>query len=191
MQHLEPSADTGPVTDAERAYVVDLLNTTQASLHRAVAGLSLEQLTYQPGADRWSVAECVEHIVLVERGIFRAIQAAMTLPADPGKRADIHYSDVDVIKAGRNRGFLVSAPTPFVPTGRYGDTAATLVVFNQQRQAVTDYAQTMSGDLRTHYFAHPVLGTLDIYQAFLMIASHGERHRKQIDEIKTSPDFPA
>lgn len=190
MQNLPPTAVTGPVTEAERTYAIDTLQSTQALLHQAVSSLSPTQLTYRPGADRWSVAECVEHIVLVERGIFRAIQGSMTLPAEPEKRAEIRVSDVDVIKAVRSRTMPIVAPAPFVPTGRYGDTEATLQVFDQQRTAVIDYLQTLAGDLRTHYFAHMVLGTLDAYQAFLLIASHGERHRKQIEEVKTSSGFP-
>lgn len=189
MENRLPGAITGLVTDAERAYAVDLLETTQTSLHQAVAGLSPAQLTYKPGDERWSVAECVEHIVLVERGIFRAIQAAINAPADPGRRAEIRVSDVGVIKAVRSRSSVIVAPTPFLPTGRYGDTAATLHVFDQQRDAVIDFTETASGDLRTHYFDHFVIGTLDLYQALLLIASHGERHRKQIDEVKTGADF--
>ncbi|MBC8152654.1 MAG: DinB family protein [Bacteroidetes bacterium] len=190
MENRPPSAVTGPVTDAERTYAIDLLKTTQAVLHQTVAGLSSVQLMHKPSAERWSVAECVEHIVLVERGIFRAIQAAMSGPADADKRTEIRVSDVDVIKAVRSRSTLTTAPTPFVPTGRYGDTAATLAVFDQQRQAVIGFVETVAGDLRTHYFDHFMLGTLDLYQAILLIASHGERHRKQIDEVKAGAGFP-
>lgn len=190
MQNLPPTTTTGPVTEAERTYAVDTLTSTQALLHQAVAGLSSTQLTYKSNEGRWSVAECVEHIVLVERGIFRAIQGGMTLPAEPEKRAEIRVSDIDVIKAVRSRTITIVAPTPFVPTGRYGDTEATLRVFDQQRTAVIDYLQDLTGDLRTHYFAHMVMGTLDAYQAFLLIASHGERHRKQIEEVKATPGFP-
>lgn len=190
MENRPPSATNGPVTDTERAYATELLKSTQAALHEAAAGLSVAQLTYKPSADRWSVAECVEHIVLVERGIFKATQASMSLPADADKRATIRVSDVDVIKAVRSRSRAIAAPAPFVPTGRYGDTESTLAVFDQQRQAVIDFAETVAGDLRTHYFEHFVLGTLDLYQTMLLIASHGERHRKQIEEIKSEAGFP-
>lgn len=190
MENRPPTAVTGPITDTERAYAVELLNTTRASLHQTVAGLSPTQLTDKPDADRWSVAECVEHIVLVERGIFKAIQATLGGSAEPGRRAEIRVSDVGVIKAVRSRTSTITTPTPFVPTGRYGDTAATLQVFDQQRNAVIDFTKTGSDDLRTHYFSHFVLGTLDLYQAILLIASHGERHRKQIDEVKAGAYFP-
>ncbi len=100
-------------------------------------------------------------------------------------------SDVFVIKAVRSRGTAAPAPDRFVPTGRYADAQASFGVFEQQRAAAMEYVQTTTGDFRTHYFEHPFLGTLDVYQAVLLLASHGERHRKQIEEVKADPGFPA
>ncbi len=191
MQNLTVSPVDGSITEAERAYAVDLLRSTQTALHQAIAGLSDAQLNHKPAADRWSVAECAEHIVLVESGIFGRVRAGMDEPANPDRRAEIKVSDVDVIKAVRTRTVPVPAPEPFVPTGRFGSIGATMAAFDARREAAIAYAETVTGDLRTHYFIHFRLGTLDAYQTLLLIASHGERHRKQIDEVKASEGFPA
>lgn len=191
MQNLQPTPVTGPVTEAERTYAVESLRVTQAGLHQSLAGLSAAQLSYKPGTDRWSIAECAEHIVLVEGGIFAAIRKGMSYPANPDKRTDIRVSDVDVIKAVRSRAVTLAAPDPFVPTGRFATLEATLHVFDQQRDAVAVYVQEEPGDFRTHYFRHIALGWLDVYQAILLIAAHSERHRKQIDEVKGRAGYPA
>ncbi|SFD71583.1 DinB family protein [Spirosoma endophyticum] len=191
MENLQSLPVTGPVTDSERSYAVDSLNATLANLKQSLDGLSTEQLTYKPTVDRWSIAECVEHIALVEKGIYKAILAGMSVPADPAKRADIRISDVDVIKAVRSRLFTLAAPAPFVPTGRFGDASYALQAFEERRQDAIDLVLNTKNDLRTHYFIHPALGTLDTYQAVLVMASHVERHRKQIDEIKASSGFPS
>lgn len=196
MDKLQPTPVTdtsvpSSLTDAERAYALEALQTTRASLRQALDGLSPAQLAHKPSPDRWSIAECAEHIVLVEGGIFQAIQFSMDRPADPDRRAQIRVSDVDVIKAVRSRAATFPAPDAFVPTGRFADIEATLQVFDQQRDAVLEYVRTTPIDFRTHYFKHPALGLLDTYQAILVIASHGERHRKQIEEVKASPGFPA
>jgi hypothetical protein len=190
MKNLEPTVVNGPVTDAERTYAIDLLKTTQDGLRQSLAGLNSEQLSFKPSADRWSIAECVEHIALVEKGIFRAVQAGLNAPADPDRRSTIEVSDVFVIKAVRSRSSSLPAPVPFMPTGRFGDAQTALAAFNQQRDAAIDFVQTVQEDLRTHYFVHYVMGTLDAYQAVLLMAAHAERHRKQIEEVKTSPGFP-
>jgi DinB superfamily len=191
MQPLPSMPVTGPVTETERTYAVELLRSTQTALHQAIAGLSDEQLGYKPVADRWSVAECAEHIVLVETGIFGRIRSGMDAPAEPERRAEIRIGDVDVIKAIRTRSVQVPAPAPFVPTGHFGNIVATMAAFDEQREAAITYAQTVTADLRTHYFVHFRLGTLDAYQALLLLASHGERHRKQIEEVKADAGFPA
>ena len=191
MENLQSTPVTGPVTDQERTYAIDALLSTQAALHQSVDGLTDAQLTYKPTADRWSVAECVEHIALVESGIFAAIQKGMAYSANPEKRAEIRYSDVDVIKAVRSRTVTLPSPDPFVPAGRFESTRDALDAFDKQRNDVITYTQTVTDDLRTHYFRHIALGWLDSYQAILLLASHGERHRKQIEEVKTSPGFPS
>lgn len=179
-----------PITDAERAHAIDLLKTTQADLHQSLSGLSTEQLTYKPDANRWAISECTEHIALVEMGIFRALQKGMNAPADPEKRAKIKVSDQEVVNTVKNRAALLPAPDGVGPAGRFGDTDAALLAFEQQRKTTIEYLQTAPDDMRTHYFDNIVFGTVDAYQAVLMMACHADRHRQQIDEVKTSPGFP-
>lgn len=190
MHNLPANNATGPVTESERAYALDALTTTQTALRQALTGLSAEQFAYKANPDRWSITECVEHIALVEKRLFRAALAGMNVPADPDGRSRIHVSDVDVIKAVRSRSVTMASPTPFVPTGRFADANDALQAFDQQREATIRFVQTEPGDLRTHYFDHPAFGTLDLYQAILVMASHVERHRKQIEEVKAKSDFP-
>ena len=190
MQNLPATPVTGPVTDAERTYALESLKITQENLHQSVSGLSVSQLTFKPGPDRWSIAECVEHIALIEQGILGAVQAGMNAPADADRRAQIRVSDVDVVRAVRSRTTTLAAPAPFVPTNRFGDTEAALRAFDEYRAATIAFVQTAPGDFRQHYFRHLALGLLDAYQAVLLMAAHVERHRKQIEAVKVSPDYP-
>lgn len=190
MQNLPPASDPTAVTDEQRTYAIDALSSTRHSLRQSVTDLSDAQINFKPDADRWSIAECVEHIALVESGIFGGIQKGMSYPANPEKRADVQHEDVFVIKAVRSRTVTLPAPDPFVPTGRYGSLAGSLRAFEEQRQVAIDYVTTVTDDLRTHYFRHIALGWLDCYQAILLLAAHSERHRKQIEEVKASPGFP-
>lgn len=190
MEDRHPATVTGPITDAERTYALDLLTRSRDDLRATMADLSAAQQQYKPDPSRWSITECTEHIALVDRGMFRTVQKSMALPADPARRADIQVSDVLVIKAVRSRNNPVAAPDPFVPTGQYADVSSAMAAFEQQRADAITFVETTTADFRTHYFSHPFLGTLDDYQAILAIASHVERHRKQIEAIKADPNFP-
>ncbi|TAE26857.1 MAG: DinB family protein [Cytophagales bacterium] len=190
MQNLQPGLSNGPISDAERAYAIDVLQTTQTALHEAVTGLTDAQLNFKPAEDRWSIAENVEHVALVEAGIFGGIQKGMSYPANPDKRAELTLDDVYVVKAVRSRTVSLPAPDPFVPTGQFGSLEGSLAAFDARRAEAIQYTQTVTDDLRTHYFRHIAFGWIDCFQAILLLASHGERHRKQIEEVKTSMGFP-
>ena len=190
LQEQHPSTITGPASDDEIAYAIEQLESTKTALHDTVRGLSEVQLAAKPDTERWSVAECVEHIVLVEGGIFGRLQHNLQKDDDPAKRAEMQVSDVYLIKALRSRKSGVAAPAPFVPSGRFGSTAAALAAFDEQRNSIIDYVKSAPGNWRTHFFNHMVFGTLDAYQALLLFAGHCERHRRQIEEIKATPGFP-
>jgi hypothetical protein len=190
MEERDPATTIGPITPAERQYVLDLLRTTQWQLNESVAGLSEAQYLYSPCPERWSILACVEHIVAVERAIARTVQMSIKMAADPIRRATVKVSDLHVVKSVRSRKVTVTSPPPFEPRGRFTDLATAIVTFNCQRNAAIAYVEVAPDDLRLHYFQHFVLGTLDTYQGILLVASHGERHRKQIEEIKACENFP-
>lgn len=190
MENRPTSETSGPFTNEERAYAIDLLKTTQADIHQSVTGLSVQQLSYKPSTDRWSVAECLEHIALVEGRLFKGVQLGMDNPANRERRAEISVSDVDVIKGMRSRKSARLAPAGTEPTGQFGDATGALQAFDTLRDTIIDFAQNTQEDLRTHYFDNRVFGTIDTFQALLMIANHSERHRKQIEEIKADTGFP-
>jgi hypothetical protein len=74
-----------------------------------------------------------------------------------------------------------------VPHGKYKDVKESLADFIALRTTMRDYARTTNDDLR----GRPLKGgNMDVYQWFLMISSHSQRHILQIREIKASAGFP-
>ena len=81
------------------------------------------------------------------------------------------------------------APEPVLPTGRWPDEQL-LQEFEAARVQTRDFAAITTADLRRHFFKHPVIGELDLYQWLLLIAGHCDRHRVQSEEVMASPGFP-
>lgn len=189
-QQLASTATKSSLTDAERRYAIDLFQKTKTDLLQTVSGLSAAQLTYKPASDRWSIADCLEHIAVAEIGIFQVEQGAMQAPSDATRRAEIKVTDQQVVSRLTNRGGKVQSPEILKPTGRFPTAAAALQVFSQQRDKIIDYLKTTPDDLRTHYWQHPATGVIDAYQTLLLLAAHTERHRMQIDEVKAGQGFP-
>ena len=75
-----PSPD---LSDAELAELVALLDDAQDQLMARLTGMTDEQWSFKQNPDRWSVGECVEHIVLAESGLLGKAEQVVAGPADP------------------------------------------------------------------------------------------------------------
>ena len=62
------------ITEDERAALVKQFEDTKANLLKDVNGLSDAQMKFKTAPDRWSVADCLEHIILAEKGLFEMEQ---------------------------------------------------------------------------------------------------------------------
>ena len=191
MQPIPTSDDPTLVTDEQRAYLIDLLTTNTDRVRAAAADLTDAQLAFKPSPDRWSIAECIEHIALVEWGMFQGIQKGLSYPDNLEKRAEIRVSDLDVVKAVRSRNVTLPAPEPTVPTGQFPSVLNALDSFERERKANLSIVENATENLRTHFARHPAFGWIDTYQALLVLALHPVRHLKQIDEVKADAGFPA
>ncbi len=185
----KPSKTENKMTPAERELLLKNLEESRERLLLMAKNLSREQLHYRPAADRWTVAECVEHIATVEARVLVAIQKALEAGPDSSKRSVMEGKDDALVAGVVARVARFKAPEPLVPTGRWPDEQL-LKEFEGTRQQTRAFAASTTADLRRHFYKHPALGDLDLYQWMLLIAGHCDRHRVQSEEVMASPDFP-
>jgi len=172
--------------DKERA--LKYLESTRQGVEEAVKGLSEAQLKFKPAPDRWSVAETLEHIVLVENFILQNTQEKiMKAPAGAADR-DTAKIDAFVLAAIPDRSHKAQAPPEASPTGRWSP-AETLDHFEKTRAKTIAFLQS-TPDLRGHVADSPLHQPLDAYEWVLFIGAHSERHTKQMLEVKADPNFP-
>lgn len=175
------------LTQHEREYAMSHLHASRKMFLDAVAGLTPEQWNYKPAPDRWSAAECAEHITLSEDFIFGLIQnQLMKSPAAPEKRAEVKGKDEAVVQQIPDRSHKFNAPEPLVPKRRWTDPAQMIAHFKESRDAHIHYVDTTQDDLRDHFLQHPAMGILDGYQWILLMSAHTERHTAQIKEVLAS-----
>jgi hypothetical protein len=177
----------GPLTNEERTALLAQLDRSQQVVLAALNGGSEAQWKYKPGADRWSVGECAEHIVTADQAMFAFASGQllkMPPPADAKKR-----TDEDVLKPTLDRGTKVKTAEFLEPKGRLADRAAAIEAFRTGRAKIVEYVKTTQDDLRAHGFAGPT-GYVDGYQFLLTLSAHGERHAAQIAEVKADAGYP-
>jgi len=185
---LSAASMAATLTEAEKEEGLTQLNRTRSAVVEATKGLSEAQWKFKPGPERWSVAEVLEHIVLVE-DFLRENTSQKVMQAPAGK-ADRDYKGTDkfVLTAIADRTQKAQAPEEARPTGRWPPQVA-LERFLKSRGQTMEFLSSTQG-LRDHVMDSPLGQPLDAYQWVLFISAHSERHTKQILEVKADPGFP-
>ena len=175
---------------AERELVLQHLAASRARLLGAVDGLTAEQRGFHAAEDRWSVADCVEHVTVVENFVLDSIQLVLAGAPEPGKQAEVQGKDQVILEQVPSRARRVKGPEAVMPRGRWPDFAELLLQFEATRARTQQFSAETQADLRNHFFPHPILGEFDCFQWLLFLAAHCERHVRQLEEVKADPGFP-
>jgi hypothetical protein len=175
------------ISPAEREFVIEQLDQTRDALLRLLRGLSRDQLLYRPDPERWSIAENVEHLLVVEKRLVGAIEKV--LQDSPDLSRCCAMSDAGVLHIVSKVEQPMQSPVHSLPKSRW--PAETLVQeFAAARQCTRDFTNTVNGDLRRHFFPHPFFGDFDCYQWLLLIGAHCHRHTTQSEAVRNSSSFP-
>jgi hypothetical protein len=184
------------LTAAELEQAHLYLQQTREGLVGATRGLSEEQWKFKPAPERWSIAEILEHVVIVQERVLGPIRDQ--LATAPGVPANYDYQQVDAIVINQfpNRLAKFQAPGFVNPSGLAPSEALDRFVKNYLR--LIEFLETTPG-LREHAVEAPPLkgvskgsyGLMDGYQWILAAAAHAERHTKQILEVMAHANFPS
>jgi uncharacterized damage-inducible protein DinB len=175
---------------AERDLVLQHLARSRERLLQAVHGLSSEQHAFHPAEDRWSVADCVEHLIVVENFVLRSIERNLASPPDAAKQSEVRGKEQVILELVPSRNRRVKGPAEVMPTRRWPQFEELLGEFEATRHRSVQFAAATQADLRSHFFPHPFLGELDCYQWLLFLGTHCERHVRQLEEVKSDAAFP-
>jgi hypothetical protein len=177
-----------PIDQGQRDFAVNSLQESRKAFLDSIAGLSEAQWKFKPAADRWSIAEVAEHVILTEDVLFGMEQKALKSPAVADRKVD-READEALLSEMADRTTKRESPPEVGPTGRYQTPNAAAGAFKEARGRTLDYVRTTQDALRAHVMnLGPV--TRDAYQILLMIAGHGNRHVAQINEVKAAAGYP-
>ena len=177
--------DGASLTVLERQRLVAHLETTAAWLADEVAGLTATQLAFRRAPDEWSIAQVLDHLLVVAPIYWADLQSAMRTPAD-GRTTQT--TDADMLWYGIDRTNREKAIPTEVPKGLVRDVSTALAEYRKHHERLLQYIRTTKDDLRAHFV--PRQGC-DAYQWALLISTHEARHILQIREIKADKQFPS
>lgn len=177
------------ITSQDRDKLTAHLERTRGIFLKSIDGVSPAQWTFKAAPDRWSIAECAEHIVATEGALMGLVQKLLAGPAPatpPEKRA----TDDGLMTFIVDRSQKGKAPEMLQPKSKYASPAEVRADFEKARAASIAYVKSTQDDLRSRFGGPFPAGTLDAYQYLLLMAGHSERHSMQIAEVKSSAGYP-
>jgi hypothetical protein len=167
--------------------VIDVAERARAELLATVDQLPSSLQEARPTEEAWSVAEVLEHLVRVEKGIVRLIELRVAemraMPTVPMESGDYIAVDPKRFAVLSDRTQQIQAPERVAPQGEW-TAAEAREHLTASRSAL--FAALAAGDgLALSSFTHPhlVLGELDLYEWVYLVAAHELRHAAQIRAV--------
>jgi len=175
----------GPMTPGERQRLVAHFEMTEAWLDDEVKNLSDAQLKFKITPTSWSVEEVVMHLAIAEPQYWDQFKHSLAKPPQPDFKPQT--TDAAMLWYGIDRTQRTTTGEARVPRDQFPDMKASLASFKKLRAEMMKTAKETQEDLRGRQF---LTASQDLYQWFLMISTHSQRHIMQIREVKAHKDFP-
>lgn len=193
-----PAAEDKPspyLTDEEHTELLKLLDESRDMLMERITQLTDEQWTFKQNPDRWSVGECVEHIVRSEAALLDYAQNAMEGGPDDAwaEKTEGKTELLRRVMPNRNPGGAggAQAPMEIRPTEKWSRAKA-IEEFYKIRGKVVAYCETIDKPIKGYTSEHPfpVFGWLSAHDWLIYVPLHTIRHTKQIIEVQEDADYP-
>ena len=175
----------GPMTAGDRQRLVAHLDMTEAWLDSEVNGLSDAQLKFKMSPSSWSVEEVVMHLAIAEPQYWDQFNQSLAAPVKPEFKPQA--TDAQMLWYGIDRTERTTTGEARVPRDQFPDMKTSLASFKKLRGEMMKVAKESQDDFRGRQF---LTSSQDLYQWFLMISSHSQRHILQIREVKAHRGFP-
>ena len=181
--------------EQERQVIIGHLNSSRNRILRVIDGLTPRQWAFRTAEGRWSIAECLDHVIRVEdrvRGLVaNKLREGTPQPEQRLSAEELRDKDARISKGVVDRSVPRQAPEAMRPDGGPANSAELAAAFRATRERSAEFVRTIEGDLRSHFHAHGFFGEIDCYQWLILMGLHSARHAEQMEEVRASQNFPA
>lgn len=182
--------------DSHLAQVRKDLRGVKAAVQEHFQGLREDQFNWKPEPKKWSIAECMDHLLIVysryKPNVEKKMQGAPQTDAFPAYKSTwagrlfMRFVHPEKIRKTSAPGFLKPVPGSNYPLSRMQDYLAYL----DEVDAFLDQADGMAiNKIRIASSLGPIL-KFSLGDYFLIESMHNRRHLKQMMGVKEQPAFP-
>jgi hypothetical protein len=195
---MSAPAPTVAYSQAALPVLIEVANTVAPQVRTEFGRLRADQLNWKPGADKWSVGQCIDHLIVSNAEYFpifdRVLQGTNTtktiwesLPGLPRMWGQMLIKSVSPDGARKQK-----APKIFTPTASAVDPGI-ITRFIDQQDRVVNYLNTITAvDAEKIIITSPVARviTYSLLDACRVIVAHEQRHILQARRVTQLPEFP-
>jgi len=165
---------------------------------KVFGGLTKEQLNWKPGAERWSVAQCFDHLITTNSGYLPIVDSILNgrkqssvwqkLPFLPSLWGKMLIKSLDPSQTRK-----MKAPKRFEPA--QSDVSGSIIndFAAQQQKIIEKMKATSNLDLEKIVITSPAASfvTYSLMDAYRIIVVHERRHFQQAQRVTEESGFPA
>lgn len=143
----------------------------------SVKGLTNAQLNEVVEEGKWSIAQVLEHLHLMEENVVRLIHHALN-------QSEFEEPGSFPVQMVADRTKKVTAPEILNPSNKFQTLEELKMKLSQSRDSLEKVIQNLSEDDLKRTMKHRRFGVLSIKQWISLVGYHELRHIGQIEEIK-------
>ncbi len=153
--------------------------------------LTPEQLSFSPVPDRWSIEQVLYHLIQSEQGTMQYLGKKIQAEALPRAGLVSAVKSLSLTIALRSP-LKFKAPQRIAPPQQPPHYGELVREWENIRQSLGEFLEVLPRE-RNHsvIFRHPVIGYINIFQTLRFLQEHIAHHIKQIQRIRSAPNFPS
>jgi len=177
--------------------IISESEASNAAASELVTGLNEEQLNWRPGAEKWSIAQCLDHLAVSSSKFDQYFETALgrgrskwpvsSPPAyQPTRMGAWLIRQLEPV-TGRN----LPAPKVFRPSS--SDIQGALQKLLDQQETFLNFVRSADGvDFNKTRLRSPVTPFMrySLADAFVITVVHTRRHLGQARKVRETPGFP-
>lgn len=174
-------------TETDRQYTLDNMKRTRDELVKETENLTLPQWAFRESADRWSIAEIVEHLAIWEaiwnREVGMGSRNKPTPELNATSKPDTYYHEF-IMEDAQHNASDITKPMGFM------EGKNNLTLFLRNHAVNLKFVETTKADLRAHFELANTANPRNMHQVLIFQWGHMDRHLRQIKKVKNHPNFP-
>jgi hypothetical protein len=168
------------LTHKERRHLVTELKSSRTDFIKSLEGLSNKQLNFKPAKNKPSIKDCVFKIIATEKCLWTTAQASLNK-----KTEGLTNSFEDEALTS-----VLQQPKTFnCEELQFKSVKEAMKLYKNERTGLLRYVNTSTQNVRSH-IVQTNLGNFDAYQLMLLNTIYCKYYTQQIDQIKSTPNFP-